>query len=131
MKKTFSHQIEVRRDGVVFVQFAKCRFNPDGTADGEPQWHRTVFEPDTDIDEHMKAVNAHLASMGEAEALPADVETIRAHARLARTPANVKAWAAKKAAAIAAAAAEEKAAEDRRKKNADLVSRSLKSRRPS
>ena len=92
-KETVVDQIEVRRNGDVQVRFGKLIVNDDGTLAAEPQWHRTVFHPDTDVDAQMAAVNAHLKSMGEAEVDAAEVKRVRDHAKTARTPEVLKAHA--------------------------------------
>ena len=116
MKRTYAEQIEVKPNGVIQARFAKLRLNEDGTPDGEPQWHRTLFEPDMDIDAHMEAVNAHLRQMGENPVEAECVKRIKAHAKIARTPENLAACAAlraKQREAAEALAKEARAAADK------------------
>lgn len=105
-KETIVDQIEVRRNGNIQVRFGKLIVNADGTLAAEPQWHRAVFEPDTDIEAEMTAINAHLVAMNEAPVEATEIARIVEHATVARSPEVMEGFArqqAEKAAALKSA----------------------------
>ena len=95
-KRTSVNQIEITESGTIQVRIAKRVVDGDQVFSSE--WHRTVFDPITDIDAQMAAVNAHLAQMGWPEVPAADTQKIKDHAVVAHTPEVVKAFIAQQAA---------------------------------
>lgn len=74
-------QIEIRpQENVVQLRIAKQIVDGDTVVHSE--WHRTMFEPNTDVESHMQAVNDHLAAMGCGRV--EDIQPIRDHVALAR-----------------------------------------------
>ena len=65
MKKTVIERIEILAGGSIQVRFAKLIIE-GARIIGPPQWHRTAFDPGTDVDALLVAVNNHLEQMGEA-----------------------------------------------------------------
>lgn len=74
-KQTIVDQIEIRRDGTMQVRFA-VQVVEDGNVLSS-DWHRTAFDPSTDVDQQMAAVNAHLESMGRAAVEDAEIDRVR------------------------------------------------------
>lgn len=95
-KRTTVNQIEITESGTIQVRIAKRVVDGDQVFSSE--WHRTAFDPTTDIDAQMAAVNAHLAQMGWPAVPDADTQKIKDHANVARTPEVVKAYEAQQAA---------------------------------
>lgn len=96
-KQTVVDRIEILRDGNIQVRFAKLRVNDDGSLDGEPQWHRTVFWPGSDITTIVAQNNQHLVQMGEAEIDAACISRIIEHASVAWTAEAISAHAQRQA----------------------------------
>lgn len=67
-KKTVIERIEILSNGSFQVRFAKLIVDDDKIV-GAPQWHRTAFDPGTELDPLLAAVNDHLEQMGEARVI--------------------------------------------------------------
>lgn len=63
-KKTVIERIEIMAGGSIQVRFAKLIV--EGEKVISHQWHRCAFDPGTDVDAVLAAVNNHLEQMGEA-----------------------------------------------------------------
>ena len=101
-KRTAISQIEVTEPGHLQIRFSK-----QVVEDGKvlmSEYHRTSVECGGDVAAQMKAVNAHLASMGCAEVSQACCDRIAAIAAADWTKERREAWAAQKAANAAALA---------------------------
>jgi hypothetical protein len=58
-KRTTLDKIEIDRDGVIGLRFAKEIVDDDGTI-LSTEWHRTAVPPGTDLAAHLAVVNTHL-----------------------------------------------------------------------
>lgn len=100
-KTTRLEAIQFTDDGTLLVRMQK-RVIVDGEVMKE-EWHRTAIPPDTDPDEQMNMVNAHLAAMGHGPVSAKHVDIVRAATKVEHTPARKEAYKAKiEAAKIAA-----------------------------
>src|SRR5438309_3650646 len=112
MKKTIIKDLHVDLEtGVIHVLLHKRLLDDAGNVLAQGN-HRTVIDPGTDIDATVKAINDHLASgqvpinseaSGHAAAPvdPKEWDAVRAHAKLAHTPAIRKRWQEQQEARIA------------------------------
>lgn len=100
IKKTEVEQIEVNLEtGIVGVRMVKMTL--DGDKEVRREYHRTLLEPDADIDATAKAINDYLIQIGEVPVEESHWTSVKRHVALARTPEVVKKWAAQKEARLA------------------------------
>jgi hypothetical protein len=64
-QKTVIDQIKKDPNGTILIRFGKLRLENDVVT--RQEWHRTSIAPGQDMDYILKAVNVHLAQMGESE----------------------------------------------------------------
>lgn len=116
-RKTVVEQIEVKPEtGHLQVRFVKLLIE-DG-AEIHRGYHRIVLEPDMDLTEAARLVNASLAQLGEAAVEDFHWERVKRHADLARTPEVVEKWTQQKEARLAEEKIARQLDEDRRKAEA-------------
>ena len=103
-KKTVIDQIEITRSGSIQIRLGLLLVE-----DGEElscQWHRTVIEPDGDIDVQIAAVNVGLAAMRAAPVSDVGrVALLKSLKPMVHTPEVIQAFTAKRRAASEAEAA--------------------------
>lgn len=111
MKKTVIEQIEIKPEtGFVFIRMQKRLMDGDRIIGSE--YHRTALEPDSDVDVQAKAVNDHLVLLGEEPVPLEEWDAVKACAKIARTPAIMKAWNKQKEARLAEEKIRQKKARD-------------------
>lgn len=92
-KRTMIDRIEIDRDGVISLRFAK-ELVENGVVLSK-NYHRTVITPDTDIDNQLNAVDNHLQQMG---VMPLDTEDrawIKSMKSSVQTPDRTAKWRAR------------------------------------
>ena len=94
MKSLIIDQIEVAKDGIVYVRMHK--FSSDGDLLGN---HRTSLPPAGDITAQVAAVNAHMATENYSAIPDADVAKLTAICNAAWTAECIAAYQAAQAAA--------------------------------
>jgi hypothetical protein len=96
-KQTVLDQIEIARDGIIRLRFAKEIVDDDNTVLAR-EWHRATLAPGQDIEAQIEAVNAQLPAMSCAPIGASDIARIGAVAPVVWTD-DVKAEYAARAAA--------------------------------
>ncbi len=103
-QKTIVDQIEIARNGVIQVRFAKQVVRGDRVL--STAWHRTAFEPGTPAEAQMREVNRHLAVMDCAPVPDSEVAKITSVTRHVHTEDCVDQFRKEQAEAAAKAASE-------------------------
>lgn len=75
-KKTVIDQIELRRDGTIGVRFLKLLVDDDGS-EVDLGYHRTSIEADTNVDDQMAVVNAHLVNLKMGRVSAKEIDRIK------------------------------------------------------
>lgn len=135
MKKTIIKDLHADLEtGIIHILLHKRALDEQGNVIAQGN-HRMMIYPDTDIDAMAAAINDHLAS-GQVpinnevsgKAVPvalAEWEAVRAHAKVAHTPAIMKAWNKQKEARLAEEKIRHKAAKDDAEKLDSAVAAAL------
>jgi len=98
-RKTIVDQIMIDRNGAIHVRYGLQIF--DGSTEIDCKWHRTVFQPGTDVDVQTAAVNADLQQRNLSAPIPfVETDKIKGYADLAWTPDVVAAAQARRKAQI-------------------------------
>lgn len=80
--------IEITRSGAIQVRLKKLIVDDDGT-ELDLGYHRTVFEPGTDIESQITAVNAQLVQLKAAAVDAVEFDVLRAVAPVVQTPEKI------------------------------------------
>lgn len=90
-KKTILNRGEIDFEtNIIGVRLAKIIVE-DGV-ELSREWHRTSIEPGADIDSQLIAINAHLASMNNAEIDTTEIDRLKAIIPVVQTPEVIAAY---------------------------------------